>query len=209
MDAVISTPNTLSRLQHGAYLIFNPLSAFIPTQNALTERQFRSVLLAAAYQIAGSLEPCIKQLREIQSLLENIQANLDSIEQTTYSEKLDHHELKPLAAWWKQLARADEYAKHKFHDVLLEDLGGFYETMGGRTTDMISALTRIRSELKEFRDEYSSVPLVVRDKSLKFVMSTLRQAGNRLVAARINLEQIESRRRRGIDQIVTVTAKTA
>ena len=206
---MLSTPNTLSRLRHGAYLILNPFSASMPTQNILTQQEFKTVLLTAAYQIASRLEPCTEQLREIQSLLGNIQANLGSIGQTTYSEKLDQHELNHLAAWWKQLARPDDYAKYKFHGVLLEDLGEIYETMGGRTADMISAIMRIRSDLDEFRDEFSSVSLVGRDESLEFVMSTLRQAGNRLVKARNNLEQTDRRQRRGVDQTVTVTAKIA
>ena len=68
--------------------------------------------------------------------------------------------------------------------------------MGQETADTLSALKRVSSKLKQFRDGYASAPLVLKDESLKVIMSTISQAGQRLRAGRRHLESIESHGRK-------------
>ena len=190
LEKIDRPPNALSRLQHVAYITFNPISAFMSTENALKEQDLREVLLAAASRIAVGLEPRITEAHNLYDLFKMIQAKLDRISALTHSEKNDRPNMGTLASLWSQLARANEYAEYKSHAELLENLDVFYKSMGQEIGDVLSALKRISSELKQFREGFASAPLALRDDSLKVIMRTLRQAGQRLEAGKRKLEGI-------------------
>lgn len=197
LEAIEDRQNRSLSLQQAALSMLSPLSAFRSTGDALTEEELKEVFLTATSQIAGRLPPCIADAWELHGLFKKIQSTLDRIQELAVDEMGDLPQMAILASLWNQLARADEYAEHRSHKELLEDLTGFYKSLGERTVETISALKRISSELKEFRDEYASAKLILRDFSLKVTMSTMRKSTERLESGRRALERIENGERRG------------
>ena len=169
----------------------------------MTEEQLKEVFLVATSQIAGRLPPCITDAWELHGLFQKIQMSLERIQELAIDEMGDLPQMAVLSSLWNQVARADEYAEHKSHKQLLQDLTGFYRSLGQRTVDTISTLKRITAELKELRDEYASARLVLRDFSLKVIMSTLRKATERLEAGRRALDRIEDGGRNGMSGVAS------
>ncbi|MCJ1394381.1 hypothetical protein MMC18_007259 [Xylographa bjoerkii] len=177
--------------------MFNPFSALRSTGEALIEEELKEVILTITSQLAGRLPSYITDAWELHGLFKGIQVVLDRIRKLAIDEMGNLPRISVLASLWDQLARADEYTKHRSHKELLEDLTGFYESLGKKTVETISALERIASELHEFCDEYASVKLVLKDFPLSVIMSTIRRSAERLELAGRMLERIEHGERRG------------
>ena len=197
LGAIEDLENQPPSWRQDALSMLSPFSAFRSTGDTLTEKQLKEVFLAATSQIAGRLPPCISDAWELHGLFKKIQVSLERIQELATDEMGDLPQMAVLSSLWSQVARADEYAEHKSHKELLKDLTGFYKSLSERTVDTLSTLKRISTELKAFRDEYASARLVLRDFSLKVIMSTLRKSTERLDAGRRALAQIEDGERKG------------
>lgn len=156
----------------------------------------KEIFLTATSQVANRLPPCIADAWDLHGLFENIQSTLDRIQELALDEMGDLPQMAILAAWWNQLARADEHSENRSHKELLEGLTRIYKSLGERTVDTISALRKISSGLKEFRDEYASAKSVWREFSFKIIISAIRTSTERLESGRRTLERIEDGERR-------------
>ena len=196
LEAIEDRQNQLPSLQQAALNMLRPFSAFRSTGNALTEKNLKEVFLTATSRIADRLPPCIADAWELHGLFKKIQSTLDQIQKLALDEMGDLPQTAILASWWNQFARPDEHSENRSHKELLEDLTRSYRSLGERTVDTISALMKIKSELKEFRDEYASAKLVWRELPLKVIMSAIRKSTERLELGRRTLERIEEGERR-------------
>ena len=196
LGAIEDRENQALSLQQVAVNIVNPYGMFWPTGHLLTGERLKESFLVLTSQMVTRLDPLLADTVELYGLFNNIQLTLLRIKELVGDEAKDTPELSVLSALWKKLARPDEYAEHKSHGELLEHLIIFYKDMAERVTEVRAGLKRVNSELNVFRDEYSSVRLVLRDFPLSTIMSRLQGSTERLLAGRRALEEIESRERR-------------
>ena len=96
-----------------------------------------------------------------------------------------------LGALWTRLARPDDYEEHKSHTSLLTDMTEFYEKSSYVMQETIAALNHVEAELSEFRDDFATPGLILKDNPLEVIIALLRKSGQRLEAGKTKLERIE------------------
>lgn len=100
-----------------------------------------------------------------------------------------------LGALWTRLARPNDYKEHKSHTSLLTDMTAFYKKSAHVMQETTAALNHVEAELSEFRDDFATPGLILKDHPLEVIIALLRNSGQRLESGKMKLEQIEEGQR--------------
>ena len=181
-------PPTLSSRLTSA---LNPFAAFSLTDADYTEEQVKQVFINMATRISGKVKLLLDDSFDLDHSLNRIQESLDRIQELSVDEVGDLPQMDVLGALWSRLARPDDHAQHLSHTSLLQDLSGFYKSSSNVMRETTAALNHIEAELGEFRDDFATPGLILKDEPLEVVLALLRTAGQRLEAGKTKLERIE------------------
>ena len=67
----------------------------------------------------------------------------------------------------------------------------FYENSANVMKETTAALNHVEAELSEFRDDFATPGLILKDHPLEVIIAMLRNSGQRLEAGKLRLELIE------------------
>lgn len=179
-------PPTLSSRLKSA---LSPVSAF--SVAVTDEEQVKKVFIDTATRISGKVKLLLDEAFYLGHNLDSIQETLERIGELSIDEVGDLPQMHVLGALWSRLARPDDHAQHQSHTSLLTDLSEFYTKSSNVMKETIGALNHIEAELGEFRDDYATPGLILKDEPLEIVLALLRQSGQRLETGRNRLQYIE------------------
>ncbi|KAK3988502.1 hypothetical protein QBC44DRAFT_329157 [Cladorrhinum sp. PSN332] len=166
-----------------------PFGAF--DRRGSTEERVKDIFLVTAERIGDKVKLLIQESFHLSHSLESIHETLDSIKEIAVGELGDLPQQNVLSALWMLLARPDDHAKLKSHKTLLVDMTEFYKNSSSVMEKTSAALNRIDAELGEFRDDFATPGLILRNNSLGVIIDMLRMSAARLEAGNLNLRRIE------------------
>lgn len=166
-----------------------PLSAFDRRSN--TEERVKEIFLLTASRIGDKVNLLIQESFHLSHNLESIHGTLDAIKEIAVGELGDLPQHTVLSALWTLLARPDDHARLKSHKTLLADMTKFYDNSSSVVQKTTAALHRIDAELGEFRDDFATPGLILKDNSLGVIIDMLMLSAARLEAGNLNLRRIE------------------
>ncbi|KAK4225380.1 hypothetical protein QBC38DRAFT_483122 [Podospora fimiseda] len=176
--------------------IMQPLGAF-SSRRETTEDKVKEVFLLTATKIGDKVHMLMEESWTLNHNLEKVHETLDTIKEIAVGGfgELPHHNV--LGALWMSLAHPDDHAKLKTHKDLLVDMTNFYKKSSEVMEKTTAALNRIDAELGEFRDDFATPGLIMRDNSLDIIIDMLRLSAVRLEAGNLNLRRVEEGGRPG------------
>ena len=169
----------------------NPLAILDLAYPNHSEKQVKHLFVSTATQISVKVRTLIDDSFELGHSFESIQGALDRIRELVVDEIGDLPLRDVLAALWARLARRDDYEEYQSHTSLLTDLTNFYESSSNVMLETNAALNRVEAELTEFRDDFATPGLILRDYPLEVIIDLLKKSGRRLESGRRQLENIE------------------
>ena len=210
-------------------LIRNVLSPFSAFSHTPTGQDLKNTLISASSRIAAAIEPRTAEIFDLHNLFTSIDATLYQLELLVLAEherrntallsflptsfsSPDDNDVFVLLSLWTALARGRSSnsissteneavaAQNRDRAQVLAQLSEFYARMSAQTAENMDTLWRVSNELKEFRDGFAAVPLVLREEPIDVIKGVVSQAGRRLNVARRNLEYVESRQRRRVGE---------
>lgn len=190
IEALEGLQNNQYSLRALAVNALNPLGALKHATPDRVERDLKETFLKTSTGISNNIQPLIEDAAALDTLLSIIQTILDQIHALAKEEERDLPHMQTLASFWARLARADDFAQYKSHEGLLLDMVQFYERAGVVMRETKAALGRIDAELKEFRDEYATPGLVLRDFEIGLSVAMLRDATGRLEGGRAEMNRV-------------------
>ena len=185
----------------------SPFAAFSLT-DADTEEQVKQVFINMATRISGRVKLLLDDSFDLDHSLDRIQESLDRIQELSVDEVGDLPQMDVLGALWSQLTRPDDHAQYLSHTSLLQDLSGFYKSSSNVMKETTAALNHIEAELGEFRDDFATPGLTLKDEPLEVVLALLRTAGQRLEAGKTKLERIEEGGRPQREKLLDASTRT-
>ena len=177
----------------------NPIAAFTNTKHS--EAEVKDVFVRTAAKISGGVKLLIDDSFNLAHDLDLIQETLDLLKELTIDEGEDLPRKDVLGALWERLARPDDYEEYRSHSALLTEMTEFYKSSSFVMEETTAALNHIEAELEEFRDDYASPGLILKDDPLEVIIALLRNSGQRLEAGKMKLEQVEQGERPRRDDI--------
>lgn len=169
----------------------SPFAAFGAPDSAHSEEQVKHLFISTADRISNKVKLLIDDSFDLGHSLDAIQETLDRIKELALDEVGDLPRLDVLGALWTRLARADDYNQHQSHTTFLTDMTDFYESSSYIMEETVAALNRVEAELSEFRDDFATPGLVLKDHPLEVIVALLRKSGQRLEAGKKKLESIK------------------
>ena len=169
----------------------SPFAAFTPSGLDQSEERVKHLFIHTADSISNKVQVLIEESFELGHNLDAIQETLDRIKELTIDEIGDLPRANILNALWIHLARPDDHEQQKSHTNLLADMGEFYKRSSFVVEETVAALNRIEAEMGEFRDDYATPGLILKDHPLEVIVELLRKSGQRLEAGKQQLEFIE------------------
>lgn len=169
----------------------SPFAAFGPPDSAHSEEQVKHLFISTADRISNKVKLLVDDSFDLGHSLDAIQETLDRIKELALDEIGDLPRLDVLGALWTRLAHADDYNQHQSHSSLLTDMTDFYESSSYIMEETVAALNRVEAELSEFRDDFATPGLILKDHPLEVIVALLRKSGQRLEAGKKKLESIE------------------
>ncbi|KAK4457228.1 hypothetical protein QBC42DRAFT_319530 [Cladorrhinum samala] len=172
-----------------ALAAIRPLSAF--DKRSGTEEQVKDVFLLTAARIGDKVNLLIQESFELAHSLDSIHATLENIKEIALVELGDLPGQNVLTTLWTILAHPDDHARLDSHKTLLADMEKFYGKSSLVMEKTTAALHRIDAELGEFRDDFATPGLILKDNSLGVIIDMLRMSAARLEAGNLNLRRVE------------------
>jgi hypothetical protein len=169
----------------------SPFAAFALANADSSEEQVKHLFIITAARISDKVKLLIDDSFDLTHKLDTIQETLDQIKELSINEIGDLPRMDVLGALWTRLACADDYEQHKSHTSLLTDMTDFYESSSSVMKETTEALNRVEAELSEFRDDFATPGLILKDHPLEVAIALLRKSGQRLEARKRKLEHIE------------------
>ena len=169
----------------------SPFSAFSLGKADDTEEQVKYLFLVNAVKISDRVKLLLDDSFELGHSLDNIQETLDRLKELAIDEVGDLPSMDVLTALWTRLAHADDYEEYESHTSLLTDMTQFYESASSVMKETTSGLNRVEAELEEFRDDFATPGLTLKNHPLEVIIALLRNSGERLEAGKRKLEHIE------------------
>lgn len=171
--------------------MLNPLAAFNPSVADQSEGRVKHLFIDTANRISDKVKVLIDDSFDLGHGLDVIQETLDRIKELALDEIGDLPRADILRELWDRLARPDDYEEEKSHTTLLTDMTDFYSRSSFVMKETVAALNRIEAELSEFRDDYATPGLILKDYPLEVIIELLRKSGQRLEVGKQKLEFIE------------------
>ena len=169
----------------------NPLSALQLSITDHSEEHVKGVFISIAHQISQGVQVLIEDSFELGHNLDAIYEILRRIKELTVEELGDISYDDLLSTIWTFLIHNGEFFEQKSHTALLTDMNGFYKNSSSVLEETVAALNRIGAELSEFRDDYETPALILKDQPLEVTVALLRKSGQRLEAGKRKLNFIE------------------
>jgi hypothetical protein len=157
-----------------------------------TEQQVKDVFLFASTRITSKVQDLLVESRTQWHHIEEINVILERIKELCRDELGDIPKLDILSALWQWLARHDDYKEQKANLALLKDLTKFYISAEKVMEHTTKQLNRFEAELEEFRDDFASPGLILKDYPLEFIVGMWRKAGKRLEGGIIDTNYISA-----------------
>ena len=199
-------PPTLPNRALSALSALSPFAAFTDTKHS--EAEVKDVFVRTAAKISGGVKLLIDESFNLAHDLDLIQETLDRLKELTIEEGDDLPRKDVLGALWERLARPDDYEQHRSHSVLLTEMTEFYESSSFVMKETTAALNHIEAELGEFRDDFATPWLILKDDPLEVIIALLRKSGQRLEAGKMKLEHVEQGERPQRDDIPKAGPRT-
>jgi hypothetical protein len=209
LEGIVERQRNHPTLPGQIMLALSPFAAFDLAKNSdYTDEQVKHLFITTAARISDKVKLLIDDSFNLAHHLDIIQETLDRIKELAVDEIGDIPQMDVLAALWTRLARADDYEQHKSHTSLLTDMTEFYESCSNVVKETIAALNRVEAELSEFRDDFATPGLIMKDYPLEVIIALLRSSGQRLEAGKRKLENIEEGARPQRNDIRKASTKT-
>ena len=171
------------------------LAAFSLKNTDYYEEQVKRLFISTVDQIRGKVRLLIDDSFELAHGLNKVQQPLDRIKVLAINEIGDLPRMDALAALWTRLAPPDGYEQFKSHGSLLTDMTKFYEKSSYVMKETTAALNHVEAELSEFRDDFATPALILKNNPLEVLIALFRKSGQRLEVGKRKLEYIENTRR--------------
>lgn len=168
-----------------------PFAAFHPSFAGATEQQLKDIFISTATRTSQKVQLLLSESFNINHGLDQIQETLDRIKELTLEELGDLPPMQMLAAIWGYCQDTNDYKAHHSHSKLLTDMARFYQMSATVMKETYDGLNRVDAELEEFRDDFATPGLVLKDEPLEITIALLRKSAERLEAGRKKLERVE------------------
>ena len=168
----------------------SPLGAFGLSNAGHKEDKVKNLCVTTATRISDRAKILLEVSHDLNYGLNSIQEILDRIKELAVDEIGDLPRMDVLSELWTRLARKDDHEQLKSHTALLKDMTDFYQRSSYVMRETTGALLRVEAELNEFRDDFATPVLILKDHPLEVIISLLRNSGQRLEAGRKRLESI-------------------
>lgn len=192
LEGIASREQQVPTLQQKAISFLNPLSAFQLPSAAQIETELKHIFLSTSTRIADKVKLLIDDCFDLDHGLDKIQETLDRLKELAVDEVGDLPKMDVLRALWIRLAHADDYIQYKSHETLLTDVTDFYKRSSEVMQETFIALNRMEAELLEFRDDFATPGLVLKEQPLELTIELLRKAVHRLESGKIRFDSMEA-----------------
>ena len=178
------------RLPDRIFSAIQPFGAWDLVAGGRTEEEVKILFMTTATRMSEKVGSLLQDSFEQFHNLENINAALDRIKELCQEEFGDIPAMNVLSTLWKSLARPNDYEEYKSHLTLLQDMTQLYDNARHVVIHTTAALNRMEAEINEFRDDFATPGLILRDYPLEVIIVMLRKAAQRLEAGSNNVEYI-------------------